>query len=283
MAAGYPLGAIIGGAMATHLLQSGGWRDVFWLGAGMTALCLPLIVLLPEPVSTLLERRPTNLLDRVNQSLRKLGHAAISVLPPPDEKAPAPKMSALFSADLRWTTLLLTAAYFLHIITFYFILKWVPKIVVDMGFSPSLAGGVLVWANIGGLAGSLLLSALSVRLPLRRLLTLTMLASAIMIAVYGQVGPDLAQLKLAAAAGGFFTNASVVGLYALAAASFPTSVRAGGTGFVIGIGRGGAALSPIIGGLLFSAGLSLPGVAGVIALGSLGAALVLAALPKSQA
>ncbi|MBU6253470.1 MAG: MFS transporter, partial [Alphaproteobacteria bacterium] len=193
------------------------------------------------------------------------------------------KMSALFSADLRWTTLLLTAAYFLHIITFYFILKWVPKIVVDMGFSPSLAGGVLVWANIGGLAGSLLLSALSVRLPLRRLLTLTMLASAIMIAVFGQVGPDLAQLKLAAAAGGFFTNASVVGLYALVAASFPTSVRAGGTGFVIGIGRGGAALSPIIGGLLFSAGLSLPGVAGVIALGSLGAALVLAALPKSQA
>jgi MFS family permease len=271
MAAGYPLGAIIGGAMATHLLQNGGWRDVFWLGAGMTALCLPLIYLLPEPVGTLLERRPANLLDRVNQSLRKLGHAAISVLPPPDDKAPTPKISALFSADLRWTTLLLTAAYFLHIITFYFILKWVPKIVVDMGFSPSLAGGVLV------------LSALSVRLPLRRLLTLTMLASAIMIAVFGQVGPDLAQLKLAAAAGGFFTNASVVGLYALVAASFPTSVRAGGTGFVIGIGRGGAALSPIIGGLLFSAGLSLPGVAGVIALGSLGAALVLAALPKSQA
>ncbi|NBU79784.1 MAG: MFS transporter, partial [Sphingomonadaceae bacterium] len=144
MAAGYPLGAIIGGAMATHLLQSGGWRDVFWLGAGMTALCLPLIYFLPEPVGTLLERRPANLLDRVNQSLRKLGHAAISVLPPPDEKAPAPKMSALFSADLRWTTLLLTAAYFLHIITFYFILKWVPKIVVDMGFSPSLASGVLV-------------------------------------------------------------------------------------------------------------------------------------------
>lgn len=283
MAAGYPLGAVIGGAMATHLLQSGGWRDIFWLGAGMTALCLPLIYFLPEPVGTLLERRPANLLDRVNQSLRKLGHAAISVLPPPDEKAPAPKMSALFSADLRWTTLLLTAAYFLHIITFYFILKWVPKIVVDMGFSPSLAGGVLVWANIGGLAGSLLLSALSVRLPLRRLLTLTMLASAIMIAVFGQVGPDLAQLKLAAAAGGFFTNASVVGLYALVAASFPTSVRAGGTGFVIGIGRGGAALSPIIGGLLFSEGLSLPGVAAVIALGSLGAALVLAALPKSQA
>ena len=47
-------------------------------------------------------------------------------------------------------TVLLTLAYFLHIMAFYFLLKWVPKIVVDMGFTPSSAAGVLVWANVGG-------------------------------------------------------------------------------------------------------------------------------------
>ena len=33
------------------------------------------------------------------------------------------------------TTIVVTLAYFFHITTFYFILKWIPKIVVDMGFA----------------------------------------------------------------------------------------------------------------------------------------------------
>ena len=52
-----------------------------------------------------------------------------------------------------FTTLLVALAYFFHITTFYYILKWVPKIVVDMHFAASEAAGVLVWANVGGVAG----------------------------------------------------------------------------------------------------------------------------------
>jgi MFS family permease len=180
-------------------------------------------------------------------------------------------------------TILLTAAYFLHIMTFYFILKWVPKIVVDMGFSPSSAGGVLVWANVGGLIGSLLFSLLSLRFALRGLLVAFMIASTVMVTVFGLGQADLDGLSIAAAAGGFCTNAAVVGLYALVAASFPTAIRAGGTGFVIGVGRGGAALGPIVGGLLFQAGLGLPAVAGIMASGSLIAALALLAMPSRAA
>lgn len=46
-------------------------------------------------------------------------------------------------------TITLTIAYLAHIATFYFILKWIPKIVVDMGFAPKRAAGVLVRASIG--------------------------------------------------------------------------------------------------------------------------------------
>ena len=55
-----------------------------------------------------------------------------------------------------------------------------------------------------------------------------------------------AMLSLASGAAGFFTNAGVVGLYALFVHSYPTHVRASGTGFSIGIGRGGAMLSPTL-------------------------------------
>ncbi len=284
MVSGYPLGGIVGGAIASDLLVDNTWRSVFWLGGAMTAALLPLVlVLVPEPVGALIQRRPADVLSRVNASLRGLGHATVEALPEPEPSAPKAALSTLFSGSLGPVTILLTAAYFLHIMTFYFILKWVPKIVVDMGFAPSSAGGVLVWANVGGLTGGLMFGLLSLKVPLRRLLAITMVASAIGIAMFGRSEPDLRTLAMAAAIGGFCANAGVVGIYALVAASFPTTVRAGGTGIVIGVGRGGAVLGPIIAGLLFESGLALSVVAAVMALGSLFAVGALAMLPRREA
>ncbi len=159
--------------------------------------------------------------------------------------------------------------------TFYFILKWIPKIVVDMGFEPASAGGVLVWANVGGLAGSLLLGFLSLRMQIRGLVVIALLGGAVGVAVFGLGQADLQQLSLAAAGAGFFTNAAIVGMYALFAQMFPTDVRAGGTGFAIGVGRGGSAIGPILAGFLFAAGGSLLHVSLMMAAGSLIAAVLL--------
>ncbi|WP_313801741.1 MFS transporter [Sphingobium sp.] len=283
MAAGYPTGAIAGGSIASMLLVSGDWRDVFLFGAIMTGIFLPLAAfLLPESIGFLLQKRPRGALDKVNALLARMGHESIAALPPQDAAAPKASLSALFAPDLARITILLTAAYFAHIMTFYFILKWVPKIVVDMGHAPSAAGGVLVWANVGGLVGALLLSVLSWRIRIRPLVIVAMLMSTVMVTIFGQGQSSLSGLALVAAAGGFFTNAGVVGLYAIIAQSFPTSVRGTGTGMVIGIGRGGAALGPIIAGFLFSLDFELPVIALVMALGSLIAAVALLLLRQAK-
>jgi len=278
MATGYPLGAIIGGTIATQLLADGDWRSVFTFGGFATAACIPLVLwLLPESVSYLVERRPANALARVNATMRTLGHRTVSALPPvPAAVRPRNALVELFSPGLARTTTLLTAAYFAHIMTFYFMLKWIPKIVVDMGFEPSSAGGVLVWANVGGASGALIFSLLTQRLGLRRLVIGTLLVTAAMVALFGRSRSDLTQLAMLAACAGFFCNAGIVGLYAMFAQSFPTQIRASGTGFVIGVGRAGAALGPIAAGFLFVAGSTLPVVAAIMALGSLvGAAAIL--------
>lgn len=276
MAAGYPAGAILGGSVASHLLVAGDWRDIFLFGGIVTALFLPFIwFLLPESIGFLLQKRPDGALGRVNRILTRMGHAPIDTLPAIDAAAPRPSFSALFAPGLAKTTILLTLAYFCHIMTFYFILKWVPKIVVDMGHLPSAAGGVLVWANVGGLLGALLLGLLSWRIAIRPLVVIAMVTSTIMVTLFGQGQATLAGLSLIAAMAGFCTNGAVVGLYALVAQSFPTAVRAGGTGIVIGVGRGGAALGPILAGYLFSLGFGLPLVALVMALGSLFGAMLL--------
>ncbi|WP_066716941.1 MFS transporter [Sphingomonas pituitosa] len=282
MASGYPVGAIVGGSVAATLLAGGEWRHVFLFGAGMTALFLPIAWwLMPESIRYLIQRQPAGALDRVNSLLSRMGRPPLDALPPVGESSSKLPLAQLFAAPLARTTILLTIAYFCHIMTFYFILKWLPKIVVDMGYPASQAAGVLVWANVGGLLGAVLLSVLSWRVPLRSLLVVALIAATAMVTLFGQGAHDLAGLAWIAGIAGFCTNAGVVGMYALIAQSFPTHARGSGTGFVIGVGRGGAALGPILAGILFSLNLQLQGVAAAMAIGSLIASLALLGLKRA--
>jgi MFS family permease len=269
MAGGYPLGAVIGGAFSANLLADGDWRVVFNLGAALTLAMLPLAWwLLPESLDSVLRRTTGDRrLALVNRSLAKLGHIPLASLPD-NLVIERPRVRALVADALGTVTALLVAAYFLHMLSFYFLLKWTPKIVADLGFSAPQAAQVLVWINIGGVAGSFLFSLLTSRLPLRMLLVGSLALSALFIAAFGLSRASMEALKWSALAAGFATNAVIVGLYALVAASYPAHLRGGGTGLVIGLGRGGAALGPILAGLLFAAGLDRGLVATAMAVGS---------------
>jgi MFS transporter, AAHS family, vanillate permease len=103
----------------------------------------------------------------------------------------------------------------------------------------------------------------------------SMLIATVMVSLFGITPHDLTMLSMVCAAAGFFINGAIVGMYALFAQAFPTHVRAFGTGFAIGLGRGGSFLAPIIAGYLFEAGYSLSVVAVIMGLGSTMAAIVL--------
>jgi len=277
MAAGYPVGTIIGGSISAVLLSMYDWRAVFVFGAVCSVLFIPLVLWrAPESVAFLMHKRPPDALERINATLARMGHPPVDTLPDP-EPAAARKvpLADLFSPALMRPTVLLTLAYLAHIMTFYFILKWIPKIVVDMGFPPPEAAGVLVWASIGGATGSLILGLLTGKIRLLALTIFAMLLSTVLVIVFGRAQTDLVALSTVAAIAGFATNAGVVGLYALIAQSFPTGVRATATGFVIGVGRGGSALAPALAGFLFAAGYGLQTVAILMGLGSIIGAIAL--------
>jgi len=283
MAAGYPVGTIVGGSISAVLLSMYDWRAVFVFGAACSVLFVPLVLWrAPESVAFLMHKRPPGALARINATLVRMGHPPVDALPEPETAARKVPMADLFSPGLMRATVLLTLAYLAHIMTFYFILKWIPKIVVDMGFPPPEAAGVLVWASIGGATGSVLLGLLSGKIRLLALTIAAMLLSTVLVILFGRGQSDLAGLSMVAAAAGFATNAGVVGLYALVAQSFPTSVRATATGFVIGVGRGGSALAPALAGFLFAAGYGLQTVAILMALGSMIAALALFGMRSRQ-
>jgi benzoate transport len=279
MAGGYPVGALLGGFVAAMLLDHYSWRSVFYLGAAATIVFIPLtLIYMKESVAWLSHKRPPNALEKINATLRHLGHKAIDSLPAAEPAGPKIGLLSLFSKDLRVVTVLLCCLYFFHIMTFYYILKWIPKIVVDMGFAASSAGGVLNWATFGGACGALVIGLMTLRFDTRYLVGAFMILATVAVTLFGQSANDLSQLSMLACLSGLFTNGAICGVYALMAHYFPTNVRAGGTGFVIGMGRGGAALGPILAGVLFAVGLALPGVSLVMSLGSLVAAVALFAL-----
>lgn len=276
MVIGYPLGGTLGGMFCSFLLQHYEWRSVLYFGAVITGLLIPAVYwLVPESIYWLAKKQPQGALEKINRTLGRMGLARIEQLPPPTEEPGQQSAATIFSKGMWMPTLLLTIAYFLHVTTFYFILKWSPKIVADMGFAPHLAGSVLVWASLGGALGGIVFGWLTLKIDLKKLTMAIMALTCLFVAIFGRTAADLMEIKLLAACAGFFGNAGISGLYSLLAIAFPTQIRATGTGFVIGIGRAGAVLSPIAAGFLLQFQAGLPTVALVMGSGSLLAAVVL--------
>lgn len=68
----------------------------------------------------------------------------------------------------------------------------------------------------------------------------------------------------------------MISLYGVIARTFPAHLRASGTGFVIGLGRIGSTLGPLIAGLMFARGVPGQSVAMLMAIPALVAFLTLA-------
>lgn len=276
MAAGYPVGGIIGGWGAAHLLRTHGWEAIFLFGGVATLAMVPLVLaFLPESIGWLATRGGPNALARINAILRRLGQPQAAQLIALEE--PKASMRSLFADRYRVVTIALIVMYGLHMMTFYYALGWAPSLVVVLGFDPSRATIVSVFMNSGGAIGGLVLGLLSPRLGLRPLVIFGLAGAAVAVAAFGAVPPELVLLQGAAFVLGFLSNGSVVGLYALIANVYPTTLRATGTGAVIGFGRFGAAFGPFAAGQLLAAGAGRGTTSLLLALGSGIAALVLLA------
>ena len=269
MVIGYPLGGTFGGMVASHLLASNDWRSIFYFGAILTGILIPMVLFfVPESVHWLARKQPANALEKINKALSRMHLPLTESLPQIKAQKEKVAIAGIFSPDMLRITLVLTSVYFLHITTFYFVMKWSPKIVSDMGFHPSLAGQALVCVSLGGALGAALFGTLTNWIDLKKLTMGILVLTSVFVALFGRVSADMGQIKLLAGLAGFFGNAGISGLYSLLAISFPTDMRATGTGFVIGLGRAGAVLSPILAGVLLQAGANLPSVAMIMGLGA---------------
>jgi benzoate transport len=256
--AGYPVGATLGGMLAAVLITHYGWRAVYALaGIASTAMIFLVWRYLPESLEYLVSRQPKNALEKINRLLSSLGSEPVSEIPIPENKSGRRKTGysdLLGARNLLITTVLLSLAFFIVMLSFYFVLSWTPKILVDAGMSTQqgISGGVLL--NVGGIVGSLLLGYLSSRMAISKLIAFYMCVTAGLMVLFSNVTTFDAGMQLLTLGLGFFIFGSIVGLYALSPHLYPVQSRSAGLSIAIGVGRVGGVTSPLLAGYLFDHG-----------------------------
>lgn len=230
--AGYPIGAVLTGLASIAAIPTFGWQATL-LGAG----CISLAVL---PIAWIGLPESRGFLEAGKES----------------RKAATPPVGALFIAA-RWrSTLALWGATFAGFAVLYFITSWIPRLAIEAGLAP----GAALWAgtifNLGGCVGATAIGWLAIGTPIARLIRLFLGAAAILLLLFSAPLP-LAPILLIAFGIGLTLQGGFSGFYALCAELYPPEMRSSGTGWAVGIGRGGAILGPALGGMLLAAKMPL--------------------------
>ncbi len=283
---GYPIGAVLGGSLSAFLIAQYGFRAVYVCGGILSLILIPVVLArMPESLDFLLEKRPPDALARVNTLLSKLEHPQIAALPARESGERATVgLKQLFKAPLGSTTALIWAAFVAHMLCFYFVVSWTPKLLTSAGLSATqgISGGVVL--SLGGIAGGVGVGVLSSRYRLASVTAAFMLLAAVAMLLFGLFAGSLVTALPAAFGVGFFIYGAMMGLYALTPQLHPPLVRATGMGFAIGMGRLGGILSPILAGFLLDAAVKPEHVFFVFAAPLLAAmASVLALRPRDNA
>ena len=258
---GFPLGAVIGGMSSARIIPAYGWEMVFIIGG-----VLPLVLLviawfqLPESIKFLAlnEKKSDQIaatLTRMEPSLKDADMGRIQMPSTVQVKQPVKKL--FMDGRATWTLLLWLLTFSALLLT-YFLVHWIPLVLVDAGVAQKNAIKGVALLNLGGIVGSLVISRISDRRGPYLAMSCAMGVAIIFIAAIGISTPagTTVVLTVIFLAGLTFVGAQL-NISAIAATNYPVEIRSAGTGWSMAAGRVGSIVGPLIGGILVSVNLGI--------------------------
>ena len=258
---GFPLGAVIGGMSSAHIIPAYGWEMVFIIGG-----VLPLILLviawfqLPESIKFLAlnKKQPeqiASILARIDPS-----QSAVEVerLQLPSNKPVQQPVKKLFMDGRAMWTLFLWLLTFSALLLTYFLVDWIPLVLVDAGIAQQNAIKGVALLNLGGIIGSIIISRISDKSGPYLAMSVAMGIAIVFIAAIGISTPAGAAVVLAIIfLAGFTFVGAQLNISAIAAINYPVEIRSAGSGWSIAAGRVGSIVGPLVGGILVSVNLDI--------------------------
>jgi len=247
-----PLGGAIPGFVAATLVPTYGWPILFSIG-GVVPILLALagLVWLPESIKYM----------ALHESQRGKMEKLVAAISPgtavpanarfviEDEKQQYPGFNPahLFKEGLALITPLLWLLFALNLMGYFFLLSWTPTLISALKLPPqagALAGAMI---QVGGTVGSLALARWVQRYRFAAITVIFVLAVPA-VASIGYAGlTSQTALLIAAFLAGFCVLGIQTGINVAGALIYPTSLRANGSGWELGLGRIGSIVGPMLG------------------------------------
>lgn len=258
MFSGYSVGGMLSAGLGIWLIPAYGWSAVFFV-AIIPLILLPLILyFLPDSPAFLLRsgdnKKMSKVLSRIDPDYTPENNTQYQYATG-NNSAQAPLL-ALFKDGRMLTTFMFWISFFMCLLMVYALGSWLPKLMNKAGYPIGSSLMFLMVLNIGAIVGAVGGGWLADKFPPRRVLSLFFIIAACSISLLG-IKSNTLILNLLVAIAGATTIGSQILLYAFVAQYYPLRIRSTGIGWASGVGRSGAILGPILGGILLSMNLPL--------------------------
>jgi AAHS family 4-hydroxybenzoate transporter-like MFS transporter len=249
-----PLGGAIPGVVATTLVPAHGWQILFVIG-GIVPIILAFVALftLPESIKFMAlhedqRAKMVKTIAALDPNFKVPANAKFII--EDEQQFPGFNPVYLFRQGLWLITPLLWLLFALNLMGYFFLLSWTPTLMAVLKLPPSVGALAGAMIQVGGTVGSLILARWVER---RRFFAIAFVfvAAVPIVASIGYAGQSsTTALAVATFFAGFCVLGIQTGINVAGALVYPTSLRANGSGWQLGIGRIGSIVGPLVGALL---------------------------------
>lgn len=245
-AVGWTAAALIGYLVVPS--SADGWRWAFALGAIPAVYALIVRWGLPESPRWLASRgRNAEAIVIVRDLEAAAGRIALEASTEgvaPSAPAPRPRVSALWAPALRARTVALWVLWFCVNFSYYGAFIWIPTILVAQGYDLVRSFGFTLVITLAQLPGYAVAAWLIEVWGRRATLAAFLAGSAVAAVLFGTATGEVAVIA-AGMALSFFNLGAWGALYAATPETYPTPLRATGSGWAAGVGRIASILAPL--------------------------------------
>ncbi|EEY5724134.1 MFS transporter [Escherichia coli] len=258
MFCGFTLGSAFGGIVSAQLVPVIGWHGILVLGGVLPLmLFVALLVVLPESPRWQVRRQlPQAVIAKTVSAIIRERYVDTHFYLIESASVTKGSIRQLFMGRQLPITLMLWVVFFMSLLIIYLLSSWMPTLLNHRGIDLQHASWVTAAFQIGGTLGALALGVLMDKFNPFRVLALSYAIGAVCIVMIGLSQDGLWLMALAIFGTGIGISGSLVGLNALTATLYPTQSRATGVSWSNAVGRCGAIVGSLSGGVMMAMNFS---------------------------
>jgi AAHS family 4-hydroxybenzoate transporter-like MFS transporter len=283
MYCGFPFGSVLGGVLAAQLIPRFGWASIFYIGGVVPLVLLPAFALIiPESISFLASNGRR---DEVEALSKRLGLQLDDLTVVQSNPQARAGVRRLFAEGRAIGTLLLWATLFLSLLLTVFLVSWMPLVTHHAGLGLKSAVLGVAALNLGGIVGCFFIGWISKRFSSIVPIAVAYAGGGAAVGLIGLVVHSGQILLTVSFVAGMLTVGSQMCAVSLSASYYESTLRSTGVGWALGIGRIGAVVGPVIGGVLIAQHVTTPAlflIAGAVSLGASAAVFGIARITRRR-